>query len=181
MPNGIFIHINTIDNRQASFRFKETFWTDNPMPIELSKIMQICVGFKSLYKPISETKYKVFDISEYENDELKMITDFYSFLVKLIEKDKSSLVLGYDIKRYILPSLLKLIVLKYNIVKYEQLPAVIKIKDLKPWDPSSVIDIKDESSLGGYGVPFEYFKFFHSFEGTDIKDEVEFIISKSGL
>ncbi len=197
MPNCIFLHLETSENRSATFKFREPFISDFPPPIELANISKIAVGFKPLGSKLDDTKYKVFDINDYVDvvvsdagdttytpNEFKMLSEFYSFFIKLQEQAKikdDNFLIGYDIKKYILPSLLKLIITKHDITTYDKLPNFIKTKHLKPWDESRLIDIKDESSFGGNPVPFDYFKFFYSFVGTGVLDDLKFIIEKSKL
>jgi hypothetical protein len=178
MPFGIFINIKTELNRDSSFRYNEVIPENNyVLPIEVSKLIEIGVGFKRLNTQ-EELKIKVFKISDYlENNktEFDMLNDFYNMFNILNQKSlikNDMFLIGYDIKKYVLPSLLKLLIVKHKIVEYKNLPEFIKIKDLKPWDTSNVIDIKDELSFGGYYVNFDYFKFFNNVKTNSMEDEL---------
>lgn len=179
MPFGIFVNIKTSLNRDSTFRYNEVIPENNyALPIEVSNLNEIAIGFKKLNSE-DEMKIKVFKIKDYIDNsktEIDMLKDFYNLFLTLAKKSliKNDMYLvGYDIKKYVLPSLIKLLVVKYQITEYNELPDFIKIKELKPWDVSNVIDIKDELSFGGYYVNLDYFKFFNNVLTDDIEDELK--------
>ena len=175
MNYGIYLHIHTLEDRTYAFKFKNPFNTDHPMPSELVIINEIIVGYKNLDDD-SEPKIKIIS----GENEKEKIQQFYSFLVKLLsQENKNHFLIGYDIKKFILPTLLKALLLKYRIVEnYNSLPSILKFKDLKPWDIKNIIDLKEELSFGAIHVPFEYVKHYLGFDSNEIEEELDFIIKK---
>lgn len=178
MPFGIFVNIKTTLNRDSSFRFDDVMPdSDKIVPIEISTLTEIGIGFKKLNTQ-DELKIKVFKLDEYLNSdktEYDMLKDFYNLFITLCNKSvikNDMFLIGYDIKKYVLPSILKLLILKHNIVEYENIPNFIKIKHLKPWEESNVIDLRDELNFGGYYVNLDYFKFFNDVKTNSIEDEL---------
>jgi len=179
MNYGIYIHIKTSEDRSYAFKFKNPFNTDHPLPSELLIIKEIIIGYKFLGDD-SVPKIKLFN----EGTEQEILSEFYSFLCKLLNSDnkKTHFIIGYDLKRFILPSLIKAILLKYRIVQtYNELPEILKFKDTKPWDIYNLIDLKEELSFGAMHVPFEYVKHYLGDNSETIEDELNFIIYKLSI
>lgn len=175
MVYGIYIQVHTREDRKTSFKFNNPFNLDYPLPIELSVFTKIAVGYKDLESD-TPAKIKIFE----NEDEKVLLEEFYSFFKKLTEQSKIAgdhFVLGYNIKKYILPAIIKGLLVKHKIINsYDELPNIIKVKHLKPWDNSYVIDLMDEFSLSGIPVPLDYVKHYLGFEGKTIEEELNFLI-----
>lgn len=177
MKYGIYLHINTAEDRSYAFKFKNPFnTTDHPLPGELLIIKEIIVGYKCLDND-TPAKIKVFN----NETEVELLNNFYTFFSKLTlnEKKVEQYIIGYDLKRYIIPTLIKSLLLKHKIIKsYYELPEILKFKDTKPWEVTNIIDLKEELSFGAFHVPFEYVKHYMGYNGTTIEEELDFIINK---
>jgi len=180
MSYGLYIHFNTKLKENAKYIKYDTMYET---PIELCDITGIGIGYVNLVPGSDEPKVKII---ENENEEL-LLREFYEFFIKLIKKCANEreplFLIGYDIRKYIYPSILKKLINKYKITTYDELPPYVKFKDLKPWESGHLIDLKEESAIGGYTCNYDIFKFEHdpNLKSDDLMSDILFLIKMSNI
>lgn len=147
-------------------------------PIELCKVKNIGITFftDSNDEVIDVNNLKFLELNDSEQNIVeKTISTIDMLLKKYTAQGYNVFLCGYDIKKIQLPNLIKLAAIKFN-THYETLPPIMRQKHIKAWEASSLIDLKEEVSFGGYSENFELFKFFNKVNTNNMIDDLKFLV-----